>query len=58
MAKTDHLRYIRDRIDDIDGVSFGDLPKLFDDIATACDKAIKERDALAAVLQNNQASGD
>lgn len=45
------LDQVRALIDDIDGVAFGKVGSLLDEMATHCDMAIKERDELVEALR-------
>ena len=51
MSKLDHLTTVRSLIDDIDGVTFGKVPELLDEMAVECDRAIDERNRLKKALE-------
>lgn len=49
-----HLQTVRDLIDDIDGVAFGRLSSLLDDLAVEADRALMEREELLEALEQAQ----
>lgn len=52
------LQIARDLIDDIDGVAFGKLPDLLNDLAVLTDRALSERDEWLDVLKAVSAQSD
>ncbi len=51
MAKLNSLEQVRALIDDIDGVAFGKVPDLLNEMAILCDKALSERDEMFDALR-------